>query len=151
MPWLLAIAGWLYAARKADARETRKELRSDASEVAGLIEQINGELKGYLCQEFSDIERAVARVAILSALQALLAKTEHLTKDLRSGSHDVNAQVCTTRLHSYYELASNDYLESTIKLSTSDAELHYFNLRSEGLLLKTSIDALFRARFPAKR
>lgn len=119
--------------------------------MAGLIEQINRKLKDYLCQELGDIERAVARVAILSELQALLAKAEHLIKDLRSGNSDTDADICTDHLNSYYDLASNDYLESSIKLSALDAELHYFSLLSEGLFVKASIDTLFRARFPAKR
>lgn len=150
IPWLIAIAGWIYAANKADSRETRKELRTDIAEISCQIEGINKKIKDFESLNPSTIDAAILRAEILAKMQTLLAKVERFTFAINGKYTTVEACACKNCLDAYYDLAVGDNLERTIDHEKIEAEMHYLEVHSSGVFLEESLRTLFRCKFPTR-
>jgi len=149
VPWLLAIAGWLFASREANRRETRKELRADLADIEARTGKLVESAKAYCSHPAHSVEQALAHAQVLSTMHAILSGAERYLGVLRPDGcpHKRDA---SQRLTEFYELGTGDALTTAASADNAGREMYFLELNAAALRLVGALTMAFRAKYPAR-
>lgn len=147
IPWLVAIAGWLVANHQANRRETRKELRSDITEICSAISAVRQSLRAQQEEELGSNKRKLAQIAIKQELFAIDLRCSRLFDRKWRTRSKLHLQRVKLNLEAFFDLSSGDILESNAEMPVHQSEALLFQQHSAGLMLDNSLQQLFLVEF----
>lgn len=145
--WILAAIGWFVSNSHANAREKRKEFRSEIDAIERVTKELLIKLSCYFQLAARDDTAKKAELEIKVLFREIDLKWARLSKRKKGGEFGLCYDACANSLEALFDNATGKYFETTEWVPSEHVQTHVQEIHVRALSFIETLHSLFLKKF----